>query len=141
MSHYVSKIPREMILRSPAAKLDFAKSHPEHLVKLYHREGAGLSSPPQSIKLFRDHNNRVWKVRARDSASCPIETRDMHGRRIITNMQLDSPLLSSRGTGKEGGNMRKSTLSGCYSRDWAFTDRRTGPSFREFVSKDYQVIV
>ena len=133
MCHYVSKIPREMTLSSPS-KVEFAKSHPEHLVKLYHRAEAGQSSPLH-FKLFKDPHHRVWKVRARDSASCPIETRDMHGRRIITNMQLDSPLLSTSACGQPKAT-RNHSLSG-YSRDWAFTDQRTGPSIFQGVSKNY----
>ena len=76
--------------------------------------------------------NGIWKVERSEERRPSIPTRDINGRKIITNMCLDSPLL----LGKCDDSYNLGTESEPqYSLNWAFTDPRTGPSFKEFVSK------
>ena len=42
----------------------------------------------------------MWRVKKDEFTDCRIETRDMFGRRIITNMQLDAPILKLPKSGK-----------------------------------------
>ena len=62
----------------------------------------------------------------------------MHGFKIITNLELNNPLLQM--PNEKGKTVFKYVERKedeiKYGRDWAFQDPRTGPSFRDFVSKN-----
>ena len=93
---------------------------------------------------MKDFDSGLWKLKtvyASESEERPkIPYRDMHGFMIIKNLEMDSPLLKMP-TEKAADVklIERKAESTKYWRDWAFLDPRTGPSIREFVSKDYEI--
>ena len=65
-----------------------------------------------------------------------IPYRDMHGFKIITNLEPDNPLLQMPNEKTAFQCEDRKVEETKYRRDWAFQDPRTGPSFRDFVSKN-----
>ena len=91
-------------------------------------------------KLVKDFETGLWTIksayRSESDERPTLPFRDMYGFRIIKNLEYDSPLLKMPDENKASKYVERKVEETKYGRDWAFQDPRTGPSFREFVSKN-----
>ena len=91
-------------------------------------------------KLFLHHETGLWMIRSvytseRDERP-KLPIRDIHGFKIIRNLESDSPLLKIQNERPSRKNRHTSANEAQYGRNWPFVDPGTGPSFVEFVSKN-----
>ena len=86
-------------------------------------------------KLVKDYETGLWMIK-KSNERPKIPYRDMHGFKIITNLEPDNPLLQMPNEKATSKYVDRKVEATKHRRDWAFQDPRTGPSFRDFVSKN-----